>query len=59
MQELSFEQVEDVSGGLHPFWHGVGIASGYLSIIDYSMDFGRGLGLGLYDAIHQEPNQEA
>lgn len=51
MQELTFEQVEEVSGGV-PFFVVIGGVAGYMAIIDYAMDFGAGLGAGLYDALN-------
>ncbi len=51
MQELTFEQVEEVSGGT-PAHVVIGAVAGYMAIIDYAIDFGHGLGSGLYDALH-------
>lgn len=50
MQELTFEQVEEVSGGNPAVV--IGAVAAYMAIIDYAMDFGSGLGLGLYDALN-------
>lgn len=51
MQELTFDQVEEVSGGVA--WYVVlGGVAAYMTVIDYAMDFGAGLGNGLYDALN-------
>lgn len=49
MRELSVNEVNEVHGGFLKF---VAAAAAYMAVIDYSMQFGRGLGSGLYDAIH-------
>lgn len=51
MYELNIDDAEVVSGG-NAFVIGIGVAAGYAAIIDYAMDFGAGLGIGIYDATH-------
>lgn len=50
--ELNTQDIDMVNGG--GFWAGIGIAAAYMAVIDYSIDFGRGLGHGLYDGIHRD-----
>jgi len=49
MRELNVSEVNEINGGWLQF---LGAAAAYMAIIDYSMDFGRGLGAGFYEATH-------
>lgn len=51
MRELSQNELDNINGGV-AWYVALGGAAAYMAIIDYSMQFGAGLGSGLYDAIH-------
>ncbi|GAA0824178.1 hypothetical protein GCM10009111_34750 [Colwellia asteriadis] len=52
MRELNVKEIESVNGGI-TWYAAMAGAAAYMAIIDYSMQFGRGLGGGLYDSIHR------
>jgi hypothetical protein len=51
MYEVSNNELDQVVAG-NPAIIVIGVASGYVALIDAAMDFGAGLGSGLYDATH-------
>lgn len=51
MKNLNQSELESVYGGV---WHVIAGAAAYMAVIDYSMQFGRGLGSGFYDAVHRK-----
>lgn len=52
IQELSNIEIEHVNGGIAPILGGLVWGLGYIGALQVAADFGRGLGSGLYDAIH-------
>lgn len=53
MNELTFDEINEVNGGVAPVYVAVTAFGGYLTILDSAWNFGRGLGAGLYDALNK------
>lgn len=53
MNELTLNEIEQVSGGVQPVYVAVTAFGGYLTLLDAAWSFGQGLGAGLYDSINR------
>lgn len=55
MRKLNEEQLEEISGGFLPAVLGGALfAIGYVGALGTAQSFGKGLGMGLYDAMHND-----
>ncbi|MGB1262788.1 MAG: hypothetical protein ACPG52_07770 [Cognaticolwellia sp.] len=51
IRELDVNELKDVTGG-NPAYIAIAAGAGYLAILDSAWSFGKGLGAGMYDALH-------
>lgn len=54
LKQLTAEDIECIDGGVAPILAGLLWGGGYIGALQVAADFGRGLGIGLYDGIHRD-----